>query len=168
MVKLADTGSGCPPKTTKGKNMSLAVWLKRPGAKQGAGSGIFIRENGRTREITRAEWDALNPDRKPVVVNADESEEVYSANITHNLGKMADAAGVYQALWRPEELGATQARQLIDHLTRGLDHLRADPGHFKTFNPENGWGDYDGLVDFVLEYLIACLRYPDAEIGISR
>ena len=31
-------------------------------------------------------------------------EDLYSANITHNLGKMADAAGLYEALWRPHRL----------------------------------------------------------------
>lgn len=28
----------------------------------------------------------------------------WSANVTHNLGKMAAAAGIYEAMWRPEEL----------------------------------------------------------------
>ena len=31
-------------------------------------------------------------------------EEVYGANITHNLGKMAAEAGIYEALWRPYQL----------------------------------------------------------------
>lgn len=30
--------------------------------------------------------------------------EVYWANITHNLGKMAREAGIYTALWRPGEM----------------------------------------------------------------
>jgi hypothetical protein len=31
-------------------------------------------------------------------------EEMYSANITHNLGDMASEAGIYEALWRPYRL----------------------------------------------------------------
>ena len=31
-------------------------------------------------------------------------DEVYSANITHNLGGMAREGGIYQACWRPEEI----------------------------------------------------------------
>ena len=27
---------------------------------------------------------------------------VFDANITHNLGKMAGEAGIYEALWHPE------------------------------------------------------------------
>ena len=30
--------------------------------------------------------------------------KVFTANITHNLTKMADSVGVYKALWRPEEI----------------------------------------------------------------
>lgn len=33
----------------------------------------------------------------------EESERFYSANITHNLGNMAQAAGIYHPVWRPEE-----------------------------------------------------------------
>lgn len=45
---------------------------------------------------------------------------VYSANITHNLGKMADEASIYYALWRPDEIGITKAGQLIIPLREGL------------------------------------------------
>jgi len=38
----------------------------------------------------------------------------------------------------------------------------------KKHNPKNGWGDYEGLVRFVKEYLKACIDYPDAEIKVSR
>ncbi len=36
-------------------------------------------------------------------------EEVYISNVTHNLNKMAGEAGIYEALWRPEEIGITHA-----------------------------------------------------------
>lgn len=44
----------------------------------------------------------------------------------------------------------------------------ADPGRFMQFNPKNGWGDYDGLLDFIKQYLAECICYPDAIIEISR
>ena len=34
---------------------------------------------------------------------------VYSDNITHNLARMAEASGVYDIVWRPEEHGITTA-----------------------------------------------------------
>ena len=39
--------------------MSLDVYLRLPGVARTVEARIFIREDGGTREITRAEWDAL-------------------------------------------------------------------------------------------------------------
>lgn len=93
---------------------------------------------------------------------------VYWRNITHNLGKMAAEAGIYEALWRPEEIGITSAEQLIPFLEKGLNKLQVDPEYYKTFNPENGWGSYEILVDFVDSYLEACRKDPDATITAHR
>lgn len=177
--------------------MSLDVYLSVPGKSEG-GTGIYIRENGSTREISRAEWDAKFPGREPIVA---ESSGGYSANITHNLGRMADAAGLYYALWRPHELmdeekfkqlraieaedptpkdwydryqkieatlPRAHAADLIGPLCDGLALLKADPEKFKALNPKNGWGDYNGLVAFVEAYLEACKANPHAEVSVSR
>ena len=37
-----------------------------------------------------------------VMLNGAVGDELYSANITHNLTGMADAAGIYMHLWRPQ------------------------------------------------------------------
>lgn len=149
--------------------MSLDVYLNMPGVTV-SGSGIFIREGGGMREITRAEWNERFPDREPAVVQYDDDSEraVYSANITHNLGNMANAAGLYQVLWRPDENDITYAHQLIEPLRAGLERLLSDPVHFEQFNPENGWGDYGGLLRFVDAYLAACQTYPQAEVSVWR
>lgn len=144
--------------------MSLDVYLNLPGASR-KGSGIFIRENGAVREITRAEWDEKFPDREPVVLASDDFA-IYSANITHNLNEMALQAGIYKALWRPDEIGITHAHQLIEPLKTGLKRLQQQPDYFKQFNPDNGWGDYDGLVEFVQNYLEACEKYPTAAVSV--
>ena len=94
--------------------------------------------------------------------------EVYENNITHNVGVMASSAGVYQALWRPEELDVKTARDLIPHLETGLNTLRENPPKYKELNPKNGWGDYDSLCQFVRMYLIACIANPDATVRASR
>ena len=97
-----------------------------------------------------------------------EEAEHFSANITHNLNKMADAAGIYQAIWRPEEIAAVRARDLIVPLTAGLAGLRLNPEKFKAFNPGNKWGDYKGFVAWVERYLNACIEHPDARIRAER
>ena len=92
----------------------------------------------------------------------------YSANITHNLNKMADEAGIYQHLWRPEELGIQTAKELIEPLTKGLAELVARPEHYSQWDAPNGWGLHEHLVRFVREYLAACHEYPDARVRASR
>lgn len=94
--------------------------------------------------------------------------EVFSSNITHNLGLMAEAAGIYQCLWRPEELGIKQAGELVGPLGIGLGKLVANPDHFRKFDSPNGWGTYDNFVRFVTQVLNACIEHPDAEIEVSR
>lgn len=148
--------------------MSLDVYLhmkeERP-----VGSGIFVREHGQTREVTRAEWDEKYPNREPVIaVREPEEHTIYEDNITHNLGQMAEKAGIYQALWRPDENGIEIAYQLIEPLLAGLNRLQSDPDYFKQFNPPNGWGDYDGLVRFTQYYLKACQANPTATVYASR
>ena len=95
-------------------------------------------------------------------------EKLYESNITHNLNTMAEAAGIYYALWRPEAVGYKKARQLIDPLTIGLNLLKSDPERFKIFNAKNGWGAYKDLVLFVEKYLSACEQHPDADVVASR
>ena len=95
-------------------------------------------------------------------------DELYWANITHNLNTMAIEAGIYKELWRPEELGIKLAGQLIEPLSLGLKRLEEEPERYKKFNPENGWGSYEGLIAFVSRYLRACIKNPEAEVSISR
>lgn len=93
---------------------------------------------------------------------------IYDANITHNLGEMAEQAGIYQHLWRPEVIGITKASQLIDPLQTGLALLKSDPARFEKFNSPNGWGMYADFVLLVENYLAACEANPDAIIEVSR
>jgi hypothetical protein len=99
---------------------------------------------------------------------------VYSGNITHNLTKMADAVALsngmtlYDIMWRPDEHELKYAKDIAELLDQGWNILLSDPDHFKTFNPDNGWGSYEGLCDFVYNYRNACWDNPDAELRISR
>lgn len=92
----------------------------------------------------------------------------YEANVTHNLTAMADEAGIYRHLWRPDELGITKARELIEPLCAGVALMKSDPPRFLKHNPSNGWGSYERFVPWIEEYLQACEDYPNAEIHVSR
>lgn len=94
--------------------------------------------------------------------------EVFSANYTHNCASMAEAAGIYKHVWRPEELGITKASELIEPLRAAIVVMRADPQRFIDLNPENGWGSYDTFLPWLERYLAACVERPSANVRVSR
>jgi len=115
-------------------------------------------------------------------------EVLYDANITHNLGEMAEKAGIYEALWRPHRLKEGYnipendhnaeyefesncrifAEDIIVHLKKGLADLKARPEYFEQFNSPNGWGMYEHFVPFVEKYLNACEMFPKAIVNTCR
>ena len=42
------------------------------------------------------------------------------------------------------------------------------PDKFKEFSPYSGWGTYEDLCEFVLEYILTIHKYPDAIIKACR
>lgn len=117
-----------------------------------------------------------------------DTEYLYDSNITHNLGKMANMAGIYEALWRPHRLKkgydlkegdyeaewafedsvTTVAEEIIPVLEKGLKDLKERPEYFKKFDSPNGWGLYIHFVPFVEKYLEALREYPKAIVITSR
>ena len=101
--------------------------------------------------------------------------ELFDANITHNLGRMAAKAGIYYALWRPEELfdwsgdrGHIKAKELIPYLKKGLKYLKSAPEKYKKYDSPNGWGLYEHFAPFVEKYLTACEKHKESIVNISR
>lgn len=99
-------------------------------------------------------------------------DDSWSANITHNLGRMAHAAGIYTAVWRPEECGIVTAAEIADVLRPALEDMRARPEYYRQFDAENGWGTYDQFVPWLDEYLHQCeawpLRRPEHRLRAAR
>lgn len=168
-------------------SLDISLIAKEPITKKAY--GIFIREGGATIEISAEEWNRRNPDRKvDVEIQEYETYDVYETNITHNLGKMAGKAGIYEALWRPHRLKAdynipendhnaeyeyeskshTEAREIISIVEKGLADLRKRPDYYKQFSAENGWGTYEQFVPWVAKYLNALKEYPNAKIECGR
>ena len=142
--------------------MSLDIDLyyeKRPS------TGIFVRENGSTLELSIEEVKDKFPDYED---KYPEPVYVFGTNITHNLTTMADKAGIYKACWRPEEIGATKAKHIIKILEKGYEMMINAPGYFKQFDSENGWGTYEHFLPWVKEYIEACKEHPEARIYVSR
>jgi hypothetical protein len=93
---------------------------------------------------------------------------VFDANITHNLTQMASEAGIYDCLWRPDEHNMQKAHQIIAPLSDGLARMLANPDKYRQLNPPNGWGNYEGLVEYAKKVLCACIENPDADVEVSR
>ena len=93
--------------------------------------------------------------------------DCFDSNITHNLGKMADKAGIYEALWHPSDMGAKSAKDIVEVLENGLKSLKEKPEYYKQFNSPNGWGMYKHFVPFVEKVLSACKTNPSAKIRVS-
>lgn len=102
------------------------------------------------------------------VTLTNDGAEVYSANITHNLNTMAMRVGVYAHLWRPDEINVTKARHLVAPLTVAVGDMVSGRDYLHRFNQSNGWGSYDGLLEFIQQYRDACERFPDADVSVSR
>jgi hypothetical protein len=133
-------------------------------------------------------WISIANIDNPNYYEGDYREELYSSNITHNLGRMATEAGIYKALWRPhrlikgyniaekeykleweyEESVTIHAKDIIKPIEKGLAELKARPKHFEQFNSENGWGMYEHFVPFVEKYLEALKEFPDSIVNICR
>lgn len=103
-----------------------------------------------------------------ITLSAVRRTEVYSTNITHNLGRMAAQAGIYDCLWDAQETGFKTAFDITARLETGIHYLKSNPEQFKQYNATNGWGTYDQFVPWLEELLEACKANPDAEINISR
>lgn len=98
-----------------------------------------------------------------------ETFELFTANYTHNAGKMAAEAGIYKHIWRPEELhGVHCAGDLVEPLAEGIDLMISDPQRFIDLQPGNGCGSYKTFLPWVIEYQEACISHPKALIEASR
>ncbi|MFJ7269388.1 hypothetical protein ACIQV3_22550 [Streptomyces sp. NPDC099050] len=64
------------------------------------------------------------------------------------------------------ELKDKNAGDSLPALTAAVDKLQADPDHYRTLEPSNGWGDYEGAVAYLTALRDACAAHPKASIHI--
>ncbi|CAK7029004.1 hypothetical protein DSECCO2_264300 [anaerobic digester metagenome] len=135
---------------------------------------IYLFKNGFDIQESRANIDVAYTKLQAIKEELEQLEDDYkeamlsNLSVTHNLNNMAKAVGLYEVLWRPEQVGISTASQMITPLEKGIKELIANPDKYKTFNPPNGWGDYDIFVDFCKSVLRDCREYPDATIEAGR
>lgn len=148
--------------------MSLDLYITSKEPVKHKGTGIYIRENGQTKELSLEEANKLYP--KANVEEVTSEDNIYwHDNITHNLGAMADhcycycpdKTSLHSILWRPEEttlltVSGKLTPSYVKALSICLEELKERRNYYEKFNPANGWGSYDTLYNFV-DSLIASL-----------
>ena len=90
---------------------------------------------------------------------------VVDKNITHNLNRMWDEAGIYDALYNCE--GQT-ALSVLPILEKGLSLMRSDPQRFVKFNSPNGWGTYKNALPWLEDLVKEFKKYPEGIIEVSK
>lgn len=153
--------------------MSLDIYIISPEPVKRKSTGIWVRDNGQTRELTREEAIERFPDADPESIQEIEIEtnEFWHGNITGNLHEMAeecfpDVESLYDLLWRDEE--PNDIIYYVYQLFACLIELQDNPDTYKPFNPSNGWGTYEQLVEFVRSFIHALIDMPEgSEIKYS-
>ncbi|WP_406227412.1 hypothetical protein [Streptomyces anthocyanicus] len=85
-------------------------------------------------------------------------------NYTSNVSRMWDEALGH----RLADLHGQNAGDSADVLKQAVADMEARPDHYRAMNPANGWGDYEGALDYLRRLMIACCAHPKAEICISH
>jgi len=138
------------------------------------GLDLYFFKKGINFQEIRENISNLYEKKRIIQEEIEQLEDAYddvqlaSFNITHNLNKMAEAAGLYEVLWHPEEIGITSASQMIPLLEKGVKELEKYPEKYKAFNAPNGYGKYEDFVNFCRSTLHWCRKYPDAVVEASR
>lgn len=160
--------------------MSLDLYIKSKTPVMHRGTGIYVRDNGETRELqTKEEVMGFFPASNPDDINETSYEDhtYFRMNITHNLTEMADECKVspsqcrgdggtvslYELLWHGDDkLGVTAPTlEYLQDVMGAYGRLIADPELFKKFNPSNGWGSYEQLVRSTKQFITALVGVSD-------
>lgn len=146
--------------------MSLDITIISPEPIKKKSTGIYARIDGQTRELTREEAIEHFPDVDPnsIIENEIETNEFWHGNITHNLYEMAEQCygrdlHLNDLLWRDEMPDDIIA--YISELIACLFELEGNPEEYEQFNPSNGWGTYEQLVEFVRSFIHALIDMPE-------
>ena len=149
--------------------MSLDITIISPEPIKKKSTGIYARIDGQTRELTYEEAIEHFPDVDPhdIIESVFETNKFWHGNITHNLHEMAEhcyGRDLYldTLLWR-NEMPDDIIEYIID-LIACLFELKDNPKEYKQYNPSNGWGTYEQLVEFVRSFIHALIDMPPGSI----
>lgn len=143
--------------------MSLDLYLRSKTPRRTSGTGVFVRKNGQNVELKTIEEvkeHFPDADLSEIEERLYETCDIFDRNITHNLTTMASNVqcgssdyDLYKLLWRPDENGFEKVTfEYRDLVSDGLAYMLSNRASLEQFNPSNGWGSYESLLNFVIEY----------------
>jgi len=86
----------------------------------------------------------------------------FDANCTSNVACMWREAGCDL-----KELKDKKAADCIKPLCDAINRMLSDPDKYKAMNPSNGWGSYEGCIDFLKACHDACMSDPDSLVHVG-
>lgn len=100
-------------------------------------------------------------------------------NITHNLTTIVDECGKiwgrkhYEVIWRPDELfnlrnGKVPVKLIINRLPMLINDLIENEAELTQHLPSNGWGTFEGLIEFLCDYLKECYKHKEDYVYCCR
>lgn len=84
-------------------------------------------------------------------------------NYTYNCSPMWKGAG-----WNHEQFENKRASEMAPYLAQAIAVMSLRPDEYRAMNPPNGYGDYEGCLEFLRELLADCLEHPDAIVEMWR
>ena len=108
-----------------------------------------------------------------------EIEGDYRLQITHNLNKVVSACGelvgksYYEAIWRPDTLtglenGKVPVLFIVSYLPDLIRDLIKYESVLTQYLPKNGYGTFEGLIEFLCNYLKECYTYKNEYVYCCR
>lgn len=85
-------------------------------------------------------------------------------NMTYNIAPMYNKAfGVDD--WK-KVVGGKRAGDVIPEIFFAHKDMKDNPEDYKPLNPKNGWGSYEGALEYLNKLLVGCCENPDCTIDI--
>lgn len=85
-------------------------------------------------------------------------------NYTYNCaGMFVEASETGESLSELHGMKCTEAEPII---AKAVENMQKDPQKYKAMEPDNGWGSYNGFLEYVETLLRECRQNPECTIGV--
>lgn len=96
-----------------------------------------------------------------------ESVRVEAFNYTSNMAGAWDASGIPL-----RDMDGMAVAEAIPILRAGIANIEADieadPEAYRKFEPDNGWGNVERMLNWLRRILALCEQWPEGKLDVSR